>query len=323
MAGTTLIGMSDKTYQPSTNALRGLVAVARRRHFSAAARDLGVSQPSLSQAIASLESGLGLRLLDRTTRRVIVTPEGEALLDRAIAAVDAMDEFLAVARGGKDPLAGAIRLGVIPTVAPYVLPTVLRGAAVRFPEMTLRIVEDQTARLLAALRDGSLDVALLALPVEDPALVDIPMYAEDFVLALPSDHPLAGRRRVRPSALGDLPLLLLDEGHCLRDQALAVCSLAGVSARESKTRAASLATAVHCVEGGLGVTLIPQSAVESETASGDLATATFAHPRPGRRIGLVHRRSAGRDDAYARLAGTLTDLIVDEVDVRRDVVLTG
>ncbi|GAB88301.1 hydrogen peroxide-inducible genes activator [Gordonia rhizosphera] len=310
--------MANKIHQPSITALRAFVAIAKHRHFGSAAEDLGVSQPTLSQALAGLESGLGMQLVERTTRRVFLTPEGERLLPAAIAAVDSIDELLAQAMGNGDPLAGTIRVGLIPTVAPYILPRVLRGVAQRLPSLRLQVVEDQTARLIRQLRDGSLDVALLALPTEERGLVEVPMYAEDFVLALPVGHPLAGRRRVDPASLSDLPLLLLDEGHCLRDQALEVCRLAGVRPDVGQTRAASLATAVQCVEGGLGVTLIPQTAVTAETEKGALATATFARPRPGRRIGLVFRESAGRADAYVTLAGILTDLVEESGAVRRE-----
>nr|WP_040510492.1 hydrogen peroxide-inducible genes activator [Gordonia soli] len=312
--------MPDRSYQPSVAGLRAFVSLARKRHFGAAASDLGVSQPSLSQALSALEAGLGTRLVERTTRRVFVTPEGEALLPRAIAVLDAVDELVAAASQGGDPLTGTIRLGMIPTVAPYILPTVLRGLADRLPELTLRVVEDQTSRLLDHLRDGTLDVAVIALPSEMPGMVDIPMYAEDFVLALPGDHPLSGRSRVDPASLADLPLLLLDEGHCLRDQALEVCRLAGVRPDIGHTRAASLATAVQCVEGGLGVTLIPRTAVGVETAGGDLGVANFRQPRPGRHIGLVHRASAGRQDAYRQIAEILTDVVEATGAVRRESV---
>lgn len=215
-----------------------------------------------------------------------------------------------------------MRLGLIPTVAPYILPTVLRGVSEALPDLTLRVVEDQTARLVDAVRAGSLDAAVLALPVDGPGLAVVDMYAEDFVLALPTGHPLAGRRRVDPAALADLPLLLLDEGHCLRDQALEVCRLAGVRADVGQTRAASLSTAVQCVEGGLGVTLIPMTAVEAETSGGELATAAFARPRPGRTIGLVYRESSGRGDAYARLASALTRMVADGGAIRPTVAVT-
>jgi LysR family hydrogen peroxide-inducible transcriptional activator len=218
--------------------------------------------------------------------------------------------------GASDPLQGSMRLGLIPTVAPYVLPTVLAGLARRLPALTLRVIEDQTERLLGLLREGALDAALIALPAEAGGLTEVPIYEEDFLLALPPGHPLSGKRRVPVAALAELPLLLLDEGHCLRDQALDVCQKAGVRAELADTRAASLATAVQCVTGGLGVTLIPQSAASVETARSQLGLAQFAEPRPGRRIGLVFRPSSGRDGPYRRLAGIIGELVSSEQRVR-------
>ncbi len=309
MLTTILIGMSDKSYQPTVAGLRAFVAVAEKHHFSSAAEVLGVSQSSLSQALSALETGLGVRLVERSTRRVLLTTEGNELLPRAQAVVEAVDAFSAAALGAADPLQGTLRLGLIPTVAPYVLPTVLAGLADRLPALTLRVIEDQTGRLLTALREGSLDAALIALPAEANGITEIPIYNEDFVLALPFGHPLSGKRRVPPTALADLPLLLLDEGHCLRDQALDVCRSAGVRADLVNTRAASLATAVQCVAGGLGVTLIPQSAVPVEAARSRLGLAYFTAPRPGRRIGLVFRSSSGRATPYRQLAGLIGELV--------------
>lgn len=312
---TTLIGMSDKTYQPTIAGLRAFVAVAEKRQFSGAATALGVSQSTLSQALAALEAGLGTQLVERSTRRVFLTPQGAELLPHAQAVVEAADAFTAAAAGSADPLRAGMRLGLIPTVAPYVLPTVLAGIAERRPGLTLRVTEDQTERLLAVLREGALDAALIALPAETAGVTAIPIYDEDFVLALPPGHPLAGKRRVPATALADLPLLL-DEGHCLRDQALDVCHKAGVRAELANTRAASLATAVQCVTGGLGVTLIPQSAVPVEASRSRLGLAQFAAPRPGRRIGLVFRSSSGRDDSYRELAGLIGELISSQHQVR-------
>ncbi|NLG45310.1 hydrogen peroxide-inducible genes activator [Gordonia sp. (in: high G+C Gram-positive bacteria)] len=307
--------MSDQSYQPAIGGLRAFVAVAKKLHFVSAAADLGVSQPSLSQALAGLEAGLGIQLVERTTRRVMLTAEGRRLLPSAMAACDAIDNFLAEAAGEDDPLRGSIRLGLIPTIAPYILPRLLRGLPLRRPELELRVVEDQTARLLQQLRDGTLDAAVLALPANAAGIGEIEMYDEDFVLAIPDGHPLAGRKRLAPSMLADLPLLLLDEGHCLRDQALDVCQAAGVDPDLRQTRAASLTTAVQCVEGGLGVTLIPRTSVAVETASGELATAEFTKPRPGRRIGLVYRTSSGRGAAYAELAADIAELVAESGDV--------
>jgi len=313
---TILIGMSDKTYQPTIAGLRAFVAVAEKRHFSSAATTLGVSQSTLSQALAALETGLGTQLVERSTRRVLLTKEGAQLLPRAQAAVDAVDAFTAAAEGTSDPLHASMRLGLIPTVAPYVLPTVLAGIAEQLPALTLRVIEDQTDRLLTALREGALDAALIALPADAAGVTAIPIYDEDFVLALPPGHPLSGKRRVPATALAELPLLLLDEGHCLRDQALDVCHKAGVRAELATTRAASLATAVQCVTGGLGVTLIPQSAVPVEAARSRLGLAQFAAPRPGRRVGLVFRSSSGRDESYRQLAAMIGKMIDREHRVR-------
>lgn len=313
---TTLIGMTDKSYQPTIAGLRAFVAVAEKHQFSGAATALGVSQSTLSQALSALEAGLGTRLVERSTRRVFLTPQGTELLPRAQAVVEATDAFTAAAAGASDPLRAGMRLGLIPTVAPYVLPTVLAGVAEQLPGLALRVTEDQTERLLAVLREGALDAALIALPAEGAGVSAIPIYDEDFVLALPPRHPLAGKRRVPATALADLPLLLLDEGHCLRDQALDVCHKAGVRAELANTRAASLATAVQCVTGGLGVTLIPQSAVPVEASRSRLGLAQFAAPRPGRRIGLVYRSSSGRDESYRQLAGLIGKLISSQHQVR-------
>ena len=316
---TILIGMSDKIYQPTIAGLRAFVAVAERQHFSSAATTLGVSQSTLSQALAALEAGLGTQLIERSTRRVFLTREGTQLLPHAQAVVEAVDAFASAAAGASDPLQAGVRLGMIPTVAPYVLPTVLAGLAEQLPSLNLRVIEDQTERLLRLLREGALDAALIALPASGlPAvgMTAVPVYDEDFVLALPPGHPLSDKRRVPATALADLPLLLLDEGHCLRDQALDVCHKAGVRAELANTRAASLATAVQCVTGGLGVTLIPQSAVPVEAARSRLGLAQFAAPRPGRRIGLVFRSSSGRDESYRRLAAMIGKLIGQEHQVR-------
>jgi LysR family hydrogen peroxide-inducible transcriptional activator len=308
--------MTDKTYQPTIAGLRAFVAVAEKQHFGSAATALDVSQSTLSQALSALETGLGVQLIERSTRRVFLTTEGTQLLPQAQAVIEAATAFTAAAAGSSDPLQGSIRLGLIPTVAPYVLPTLLAGLADRLPALDLRLIEDQTQRLLTGLREGSVDAALIALPAESSGITEIPLYDEDFVLALPPGHALAGKRRVPPTALAELPLLLLDEGHCLRDQALDVCRKAGVHAELADTRAASLATAVQCVAGGLGVTLIPQSAVPVETARSRLELAHFAAPRPGRRIGLVFRSSSGREAPYRQLAGLIGELLTADKQVR-------
>ncbi|MGO4612764.1 hydrogen peroxide-inducible genes activator [Nocardia sp. 2YAB30] len=296
--------MTDQTYQPTLSQLRAFVAIAEYRHFGTAAARLGVSQPTLSQALAALENGLGLQLIERSTRRVLVTAAGMRLLPKAMATLEAADRFVASATG--DGLGGTLRMGIIPTVAPYVLPGLLPELRKKLPALRPQIIEDQTARLLDGLRTGVLDVALLALPTEMPGLVEIPLYTEEFVLVTPRGHELGGRKDLSASVLDALPLLLLDEGHCLRDQTLDVCRSADAHpAAVGDTRAASLATVVQCVAGGLGVTLIPEMAVTAETARGTLETAHFTAPAPGRTIGLAFRASSARADDYEYLAAII------------------
>lgn len=308
--------MTDRNYQPTIAGLRAFAAVAEKHHFSLAAAGLGVGQSTLSQALSALEVGLGVHLIERSTRRVFLTVEGELLLPHAQAVIEAVARFSAAATGACDPLQGTMRLGLIPTVAPYVLPTVLTGLAERLPGLTLQVIEDQTARLLTGLREGAVDAALIALPAGVGGMTEIAIYDEDFVLALPPGHPLADSRDVASAILAELPLLLLDEGHCLRDQALDICHKAGVRPELANTRAASLATAVRCVSGGLGVTLIPQTAVATEADCGRLDLAYFADPCPGRRIGLVFRSSSGRDEPYRQLAGIIGELVEADQQVR-------
>ncbi|MGV9409981.1 hydrogen peroxide-inducible genes activator [Nocardia sp. NPDC003693] len=293
--------MTDQTYQPTLSQLRAFVAIAEYRHFGTAAARLGVSQPTLSQALASLENGLGLQLIERSTRRVLVTPAGKRLLSQAMATLEAADRFVASAAGSG--LGGTLRLGIIPTVAPYVLPTLLPELRRQLPTLVPHVIEDQTGRLLDGLRSGVLDVALLALPTDASGLVEIPLYAEEFVLVVPRGHEFAGREDLRPADLDALPLLLLDEGHCLRDQTLDLCRSADAHpGAVGDTRAASLATVVQCVAGDLGVSLIPEMAVRAETSRGTLDIAHFAAPAPGRTLGLAYRSSTARGEDYERLA---------------------
>lgn len=310
--------MPDGTYQPTLSQLRAFVAVAEYRHFGTAAARLKVSQPTLSQALASLEGGLGVQLIERSTRRVLVTAAGEQLLTQAKLILDAADGFVAAAAGVGDNLVGPLRIGLIPTVAPYVLPPLLPALRSEMPALVPQVIEDQTARLLESLRAGAIDVAVIALPSEAPGLVEMPLYTEEFVLVLPRDHALAGRDDLELDVLDELPLLLLDEGHCLRDQTLDLCRSVDAHPQSGDTRATSLATVVQCVAGGLGVTLVPDSAVPVETRRGDLATARFAAPAPGRTIGLVFRASSGRAEGYRQLAELLREVAPASVAAERN-----
>lgn len=298
--------MSNKEYKPTLSQLRTFVTIAENKHFGTAASKLNISQPSLSQALVALETGLGIQLIERSTRKVIVTPKGEALLPYAKAALDAADTFVLHSRGAEGVLTGPTTIGVIPTVAPYLLPHLMRELKQAYPEAEPRIVEEQTTHLLTELREGQLDVAILALPTEAPGLEEIELYGEPFVAVTPERHKLAGQSGLSLEDLEQLELLLLDDGHCLREQIVDLCKLANVQqspASQSVTRAASLTTIVQLVVAGLGSTLVPLSAVETECSRTGLSVASFTEDSGAQRcIGLAYRASAARQEDFAALA---------------------
>jgi LysR family hydrogen peroxide-inducible transcriptional activator len=235
---------------------------------------------------------------------VLVTSVGAAVIARARAALAAAATVVDTARGAAQPLTGRLRIGVIPTIAPYLLPAVLPGVRARFARLELVWREDRTAALLAQLDDGRLDAAILALPVPGDVATTL-LYREPFVLALPRGHALAAREAVRERDLDGLAVLLLEDGHCLRDQALAVCAAVGVR-EAAELRATSLATLAPMVAGGLGVTLLPERAVSALAGRGSgLVTIPFAGTAPGRDVGLVWRMSSARGRELALLAEAL------------------
>ena len=295
--------------------LRVFLAVAERLHFRSAAEELGMSQPSLSQALATLEDGLGLHLIERSTRSVLVTPAGHRLLPYARAAVSAMNAVADAAAGSDGPLFGSLRIGVIPTVAPYLLPGLLPALSERFPDLLPRVVEDQTARLLDGLRSGVIDLAIMAVPTDAAGVAVTPLYTEPFALLVPADHELAGQDGLPLEILVDQPLLMLDEGHCLREQTVELCRRVSAPVLgRGESRTASLSTAVRCVAGGLGVTIVPESAVGPETQDPGIAVARFADPVPGRTIGLVLRTATAGGEAYADFGRVVTEVAVDQFD---------
>ncbi|MEV6395188.1 hydrogen peroxide-inducible genes activator [Streptomyces sp. NPDC051907] len=297
--------------QPSLAQLRAFAAVAEHLHFRDAAAAIGMSQPALSGAVSALEDTLGVQLLERTTRRVLLSPAGERLAVRAKAVLDAVGELLEEADAVRAPFTGVLRLGVIPTVAPYLLPTVLRLVHERYPELDLQVHEEQTSSLVDGLAAGRLDLLLLAVPLGVPGVTELPLFDEDFVLVTPDDHWLGGRQDIPREALRELHLLLLDEGHCLRDQALDVCREAGrTEGAPVTTTAAGLATLVQLVAGGLGVTLLPRTAVDVETGrAGRLQTGYFADPAPARRIALAMRAGAARQGEFEEFAQALKEAL--------------
>ncbi|MFF9215905.1 LysR substrate-binding domain-containing protein [Streptomyces viridosporus] len=298
--------------QPSLAQLRAFAAVAEHLHFRDAAAAIGMSQPALSGAVSALEESLGVTLLERTTRKVLLSPAGERLAARAKSVLAEVGALVEEADALQAPFTGVLRLGVIPTVAPYLLPTVLRLVHDRYPQLDLQVHEEQTASLLDGLTGGRLDLLLLAVPLGVPGVVELPLFDEDFVLVTPLEHGLGGREGIPRKALRELNLLLLDEGHCLRDQALDICREAGSAGVAATTTAAGLSTLVQLVAGGLGVTLLPHTAVQVETTrSGRLLTGRFADPAPGRRIALAMRTGAARAAEYEELAAALREAMGD------------
>ncbi|WP_335941350.1 hydrogen peroxide-inducible genes activator [Streptomyces sp. PTD5-9] len=299
----------NRTKQPSLSQLRAFAAVAECLHFRDAAAAIGMSQPALSGAVSALEETLGVQLIERTTRKVLLSPAGERLAVRARAVLEAVGELMEEAAAARAPFTGVLRLGVIPTVAPYLLPTVLRLVHDRYPELDLQVHEEQTSSLLEGLAAGRLDLLLLAVPLGVPGVTELPLFDEDFVLVTERDHWLGGRGEIPREALRELPMLLLDEGHCLRDQALDICREAGrAEGAPVTTSAAGLSTLVQLVAGGLGVTLLPRTAVTVETGRNDaLATGYFTEPAPSRRVALAMRTGAARQEEFREFAAALRE----------------
>jgi LysR family hydrogen peroxide-inducible transcriptional activator len=290
----------------SLRQLQYAVAVAEARGFRSAAERCHVSQPSLSAQIAQLEGVLGVRLFERDRRRVLVTPAGEALLVHARRVLAEADDLAAAAARAGDPLSGTLRVGVIPTISPYLLPEAVPALRRRFPRLAVLWTEDKTSVLLQAVRDGRLEAALLALVpgMEDLEHADV---AEDpFVLAGPPGHPLLrARRPARIAELDGERVLLLEDGHCFREQALAICAAGG--AQEVGFRATSLPTLTQMVAGGAGLTLLPSLAVAVENRRGELALRPFAAPRPSRTLALAWRRRCPRAEALRSVAAAMRD----------------
>lgn len=287
-----------------------LVALAEHRHFGRAAEACFVSQPTLSTQIKKLESELGVELIERSTRQILLTPAGEQVVSRARVILSEAENIRGIARRAADPEAASVRIGLIPTVAPYLLPHVVPALHAELPKLELLLVEEKTEVLLERLRDGRLDAAVLALPIPTEQLVVEHLLDEDFVLAVPSDHRLAeGDGPVDYSVLGSEHVLLLEEGHCLREQALEVCRLAGAAER-SGFRATSLETLRQMVAAGVGVTLLPDLSVQSPVpASDDIHLLRFTSPAPRREIVMVWRQTSVHRELFAKIAGLIRSAV--------------
>jgi LysR family hydrogen peroxide-inducible transcriptional activator len=298
--------------------LRYLVAVADARHFGQAAAACHISQPSLSAQVQQLEETLGLQVFERSGRRVLPTPAGAAVIEQARRVLAEVDALAAMARDADAPLAGDFRLGVIPTLGPHLLPRILPKLRAAYPALRLYLREDLTDRLLDRLEQGGLEAALMALPVDRAGIAARPLFDEPFRLAVPAGDPLAGRDPVTGADLAGAPLLLLDDGHCLRDQALDICRHAGGGYDAARFAATSLETLREMVAGRIGITLLPALACipaggPATAGRSDVAICRFAPPEPSRRIGLVCRKGAARTADTALLGDFIRTHLPDGV----------
>jgi LysR family hydrogen peroxide-inducible transcriptional activator len=297
--------------------LRYIVAVARERHFGRAAEACFVSQPTLSVAIKKLEEELDVKIFERGASEVSVTPLGAEIVRQAQSVLEQASAIKEIAKRGKDPLAGALRLGIIYTIGPYLLPELVKSVIEDYPQMPLMLQENFTAKLLEMLRTGELDCAIMAEPFSDTGLAVAPLYDEEFVIAVPANHPFAERTEVSAEELKSEKMLLLGAGHCFRDHVLEVCpEFARFSSDAEGIRksfeGSSLETIKHMVASGMGVTVVPALSVPKE-AQAHLRFIPFAAPIPTRRVVLAWRRTFTRYEAIAALRNAVYACKLDGV----------
>jgi LysR family hydrogen peroxide-inducible transcriptional activator len=287
--------------------LKYLVALADTGHFGKAAERTFVSQPTLSAQLKKLEEYLGVKLVERQPKNVQLTEVGKQVVVRARRMLDEGDEIIALARSNTDPFAGKLKVGLIPTIGPYLLPRVMLKVRKALPHLGLMLYEYQTEPLLRRVRDGEIDMAVLALPVGHDGMESRALYQESFSVALPANHPLAAKSAIKVADLKGHTLLLLEDGHCLRDQALEVCSR--IEVREAEDfRATSLETLRQMVIAGLGITLLPETAVEGPfNSQRGLAIRQFARPIPSRTVGAVWRKSSTRAAAISAVCDVINE----------------
>ncbi len=279
--------------------LRYFEALARTGHFGRAAEDCSISQPALSVQIKELEGLIGAPLVERGPRQIRLTGLGEAFARRARDILRAVDELEDLGRAHQSPLVGRLRIGVIPTVAPYLLPRVIKELSRCYPGLDLRPRETVTQKLIADLLEARLDAAIAALPVSEASLREVALFDEEFIFVRPKEDE--GKPAPNPQMLREMRLLLLEEGHCFRDQALSFCK-ASASAPRELMEGSSLATLVQMVDAGIGVTLIPEMAVPLETRHATVSVARLPAPAPTRTIGMVWRKSNPLSDQLAEIA---------------------
>jgi LysR family hydrogen peroxide-inducible transcriptional activator len=280
------------------------VAVADHGSFHAAARACAVTQPGLSTQLRQLEESLGIVLFERS-KPALPTPAGEEIVRRARIILTDTRQLQSVAQSWSRPFTGPLRLGVISTIAPYLLPRVLPRVRETYPDWRLELHEGQTEDLVALANRGELDLVLLALEADLGSLATLPLFSDEFVVALPTDHRLAGRKRLRQAELQEETILLLSDGHCLRDQVMSACDWASREDEFGNFRATSLATLVQMVASGAGVTLLPKLSLPIEERTPDLAFVPLTRPAPSRTIGLAWRATSPRSEEFRALGKLL------------------
>ncbi|MBR9824938.1 MAG: hydrogen peroxide-inducible genes activator [Alphaproteobacteria bacterium] len=295
------------TLLPTLRQLQFLIALADHGSFSRAAEATHVTQPTLSAAIKELEAILGVVLVERGARGAVLTPAGETVLERARRVMTEAEDLVTAAQAAGEPLSGPFKLGVIPTIAPFLLPQVLPTLRSAYPDLKLYLREDLTERLMDALRERRLDAALIALPYE-AALIDThSLGTDEFMLCCSPDHPFAGRETLEIADLSEEPMLLLEDGHCLRDHVLSACS---AGRARSDFAATSLHTLVQMVKSGLGVTLVPKLAVDAGLVDQmDVVLKAFNPPMIGREIGIAWRRGSARSDEARAIGESIGSLL--------------
>jgi LysR family transcriptional regulator, hydrogen peroxide-inducible genes activator len=292
---------------PTLKQFKYLDALARERNYARAAASCHITQPALSMQIKELEGELGIALVERGQRVFALTQTGSEIVRRARSIVMATDDLVDFARHAARPLSGTLRLGVIPTIAPYLLPRALPLMRERFPDISLKLREAQTTDLVDDLSGGRLDLLLLSMPILAPGIETISLFDDRFLLVTQAGSLADESRRVDPSTLKDMRLLLLSDGHCLRDQALSLCRLADSDAL-GELGATSLTTIVQMVANGLGVTLLPQMAVDAEVRDERLALLRLRDPEPSRTIGLAWRSTSARKKDFVAFGQALAEL---------------
>lgn len=289
--------------------LEYLVAVDEERHFHKAAARCFVSQPTLSGQLKKLEQELGVLLIERSNRRVEMTEVGKEVVGRARKVLAGINDIHAIAQTFHDPMMGDLRLGIIPTVAPYLLPIIMPELNKQFPAMKLWLYEYQTEMLLEKLRRSELDLLILALPIKPHEFKEFDLYREPFQLALKKGQALSNSEHITLSDIANREVLLLEEGHCLRGHVLDVCSLVDVT-ESAQFKATSLETLRHMVGEGMGMTLMPELAVPAKKTKHDLIQyLEFSDPKPNRRIGMLYRKNSYREEAFNNIAESIKSVL--------------